>query len=237
MATDVPTTYSEAVSSPESSLWKCAMDSEMESMSANNVYELVPHPNDQNVIDGKWVFCVKYGSNDEKRYKARYFARGFTQCEGIDYHDTFSPTAKMTSVRMAMQLVAQYDLSVSQLDVKTAFLNAPVDCELYLKQPEGYCDGDFVWRLKKSIYGLKQSGRNWNHMLHAYLSEIRFVQSPTDSCLYTRLDENSFAMILVWVDDMLIVSSDADVIDALKLDLNVKFKITDFGVPSKNFLA
>jgi hypothetical protein len=90
--------------------------------------------------------------------KAGYVARGFTQCEGIDYHETFSSTAKMTSVRMAMHLVAQYDLSVSQLDVKTAFLNAPVDCELYLKQPEGYSNSDFVWRLKKSIYGLKQNG-------------------------------------------------------------------------------
>ena len=233
MTTDVPMNYSEAVSSTENRMWKTAMDSEMKSMSENDVYELVPPPNDQNVIDGKWVYCVKYGSNNEKRYKARYVAKGFTQCEGIDYHETFSPTARMTSVRMAMQLTAQYDLSVSQLDVKTAFLNAPVDCELYLKQPEGYDDGDFVWKLKKSIYGLKQSGRNWNRMLHDYLTEIGFSQSQADCCMYTRLDEHSFAMILVWVDDMLIVGSNVDVIDTLKLDLNLKFKITDFGVPSK----
>ena len=120
-------------------------------------------------MGGRWVYNVKDGPDDSEVYKARYVAKGFTQVEGMDYFETFSPTVKMTSIRAFMQIAAEFNLSVSQMDVKTAFLNAPIDCEIYVQQPKGFeKPGGLVCRLKKSLYGLKQSGRLWNNTLHEF---------------------------------------------------------------------
>ena len=110
---------------------------------------------------------------------------------GVDYHDTFAPTARITSVRTLMQIAVQHDLVVHQLDVKTAYLNAPIDCEIFVDQPEGFeiksslPGKKLVCRLNKSLYGLKQSGRNWNTLLHSFLIENGFSQSSTDTCIYS----------------------------------------------------
>ena len=171
---DVPVTYSEAISSPDSQSWKYAMNEEMDSLLNNDTFELTQLPEGRKVVGGRWVYAVKLGPNNEEQFKARYVAKGYSQVQDIDYHETFSPTARVTSIRMLMQLAAQYDLAVHEMDVKTAYLNAPIDCELYVEQPEGFVtvseSGEkLVLKLKKSLYGLKQSGQNWNNMLHEYL--------------------------------------------------------------------
>ena len=116
---------------------------------------------------GKWVYAIKLDPNGEEKYYARFVAKGYSQAPGIDYCETFPPTARITSVRMLRQLAIQKCMVVHQMDVKMAYLNAPIDCELYKEQPEGYerkgLDGEkLVCKLKKSLYGLKQSGQNWN---------------------------------------------------------------------------
>ena len=128
-------------------------------------------PEGKSAVGGKWVYCTKENADGQKSFKARYVAKGYNQIKGIDYTETFSPTANITSVRALMQIAAHNNLTVHQMDVKTAFLHAPIDTEIYLEQPEGFevksNDGEkLVYRLKKSIYGLKQSGRNWNRVLH-----------------------------------------------------------------------
>ena len=124
------------------------------------------------------MFTVKENSDGLESYKARYVAKGFSQVEGIDYKETFAPTANITSIRSLMQIAAQHDLILHQMDVKTAYLNAPIDCEIYMEQDEGFEiqseNGRLVYKLNKSLYGLKQSGRNWNSLLHSYLQANKF---------------------------------------------------------------
>ena len=113
--------------------------------------------------------------------------------------------------------------------------HAPIDCELYLEQPPGFVQGDGnnnVWKLKKSIYGLKQSGRNWNLMLHDYLTDNGFIQSAVDPCMYTRKANDSTVMMLVWVADILIAGTDTKCIDEVKRELKLKFNMSDFGTLS-----
>ena len=114
-------------------------------------------------------------------YKARYVARGYTQKHGIDYNETFAPTAKFTTIRIFMQMTVELGLQIHQMDVKTAYLNAPIDVELYMTQIKGYeedigVDGKVVCKLNRSLYGLKQSGRNWNQMLHKFFLTYKFTQ-------------------------------------------------------------
>ena len=126
-----------------------------------------------------------------------------------------------------MQLAVQQGMIVHQMDVKTAYLNAPIDCELYIEQPEGFVaddktDGNLVVKLKKSLYGLKQSGRNWNNMLHDYPISEGFEQSSTDHCVYTRFNMDSKVIILFWVDDIIIVASNESVLKTAKQSMNLK---------------
>ena len=129
-------------------------------------HTLTPLPSGKQAVGRRWVYTIKECANGSKSYKARFVAKGYSQKEGLDYyHETFAPTAQLTSVRVVMQLAAQNGLMLHQMDIKTAYLNAPIDCEIYLEQPEGFEakteNGEQLFcRLNKSLYGLKQSGRN-----------------------------------------------------------------------------
>src|SRR6218665_446588 len=126
------------------------------------------------------------------------------------------------------------DEIVHQMDVKIAYLNAPIDCELYIEQPEGFVaddktDGNLVLKLKKSLYGLKQSGRNWNNMLLDYLISEGFQQSSTEYCVYTRFNMDSKVIILFWDDDIIIAASNESVLKTVKQSMHSKFKMKDLG--------
>ncbi|MEE4247441.1 MAG: reverse transcriptase domain-containing protein [Kangiellaceae bacterium] len=230
---NIPSTYSEAITSPESHQWQAAMESEIANFENNDVYELTELPNDRDSVKGRWVYAVKENPNQNLKYKARYVAKGFSQKAGVDYDETFAPTAKMTTIRTLMNVVAQDDMVIHQLDVKAAYLNAPIDHEIYLEQAQGFevksASKNLVWKLKKSVYGLKQSGRNWNETLDDYLKERGFENSIVDPCLYTRTKKDSTVLMLVWVDDILIAGSDKETVDVVKTEMKAKFDITDFG--------
>ena len=169
-----------------------------------------------------------------KTYKARYVAKGYSQVKDIDHHETFSPTASLTSVRALKQIAAQHNLTLHQMDVKTAYLNAPIDCEIYLEQPEGFetpsnSDKRLVYRLNKSLYGLKQSGRNWTSVLHNYLVENNFVQNEVDHCLYVKQVNGKMIIILVWVDDLIIAASSDSLVSDIKRMLEDRFHMKDLG--------
>src|SRR6218665_2298255 len=185
----------------ESQYWKRAVSEEMKSLLSIDTFEICRLPEGRKVIGGRWVYAVKLGPNGDEQYKARYVAKGYSQEQDIDYSETFSPTVRITSVRMLMQLAVQQGMIVHQMDVKIAYLNPPIDCELYIEQPEGFVaddktDGHLVLKLKKSLYGLKQSGRNWNNMLYDYLISENFEQSLTDHCVYTRFNMDWSVVIL-----------------------------------------
>ena len=124
---DIPQTYGEAMASPQAKEWHSAMKDEINSLHDNDTWSIKTLPEGKSVVGGKWVYSVKLDkNNDVTKYKARFVARGFSQIPGIDYHDTFAPTARLTSIRALMQCSVQYDLIVHQLDVKTAYLNANI---------------------------------------------------------------------------------------------------------------
>ncbi|KAE8727553.1 putative serine/threonine-protein kinase WNK6 [Hibiscus syriacus] len=140
---DIPITYQEAIQTLESDKWKSAMDEEMQSLQKNNTWKLAQLPKGKRAIGCKWVFAKKGGSHRKKdvRYKARLVAKGYAQKEGIDYNEVFSPVVKHSSIRILLALVAQLNLELAQLDVKTAFLHGDLEEEIYMTQPEGYKDG------------------------------------------------------------------------------------------------
>ncbi|KAL0321779.1 UNVERIFIED_CONTAM: Retrovirus-related Pol polyprotein from transposon TNT 1-94 [Sesamum calycinum] len=162
-----PTSYNEALKTPESEKWLLAMKEEMKSLHDNKTWILVPKPKDASIVDCKWIFKIKQ-ENNSSRFKARLVAKGFTQTEGVDYTEIFSPVVKYTTVRIILALVAHYDWELKQMDVKTAFLHGDLHEQIYMNQPCGFIDKknpDHVCLLKKSLYGLKQSPRQWNKNL------------------------------------------------------------------------
>lgn len=165
--------------------------------------------------------------------KACFVAKGYSQKHGIDFKETFSPTANMTSVRVLMQKAVQENLLLHQMDVKTAYPHAPIDCELYVEQPEGYevisTEQKLVCKLEKSLYGLKQAGRNWNLMLHSYLIDNDFIQNEADYCVYFKENGNEKVIIIIWVDDLIIAATDEEVMKNVKNMLAARFTMKDLG--------
>ena len=231
--TAVPRTYKQAISSEESVYWKEAMSKEVKSLKENNTYELVLLPDDQSVIGGRWVFANKLGPDGEEYHKARYVAKGYAQVHEVDYLETFSPTPRRTTFRAIMNKAVQEDMIVHQMDFDTAYLNADLDVDVYVKQPDGFVEKpNMVWKLKKSLYGLKQSGRMWNSLLNKFLTSEGFVRSMTDPCLYTYFDGKNTVNIIVWVDDLLIAASNQEILNKVKGVLSQNFKMKDLGVLS-----
>lgn len=222
-------------------MWTDAMKEEMKSLTDNDTFSLTPLPRGKQAVGGRWVYTVKENSDGTETCKARYVAKGYGQTERIDYKETFSPTANMTSVRALMQVAVQEDLTLHQMDVKSAYLHAPMDCEVYMEQPEGFesqsSTGEhLVCKLNKSLYGLKYLGRNWNMLLHDHLTENGFVQNDADQCVYSREFENEKVILLVWVDDLIIAANNNTLLSDVKEMLKRRFKMKDMG-PLKHFLG
>ncbi|GJV06619.1 retrotransposon protein, putative, ty1-copia subclass [Tanacetum coccineum] len=205
--THEPLTYQEAVACEDSSKWKAAMKEEMDSLRKNKTWELVDHPAGQKLVSCKWLFKIKEGIEgvQKPRYKARLVARGFTQRAGIDYNEVFSLVVRHTSIRVILALTACKDYELEQLDVKTAFLHGNLEEVIYMRQPPGYEQGNKVCLLKKSLYGLKQSPRQWYKRFDEYMLSNGFKRSSYDSCVYYRsYAPGEYIYLLLYVDDMLI---------------------------------
>ncbi len=150
------TCFEQAVGNPK---WDNAMDEEMAALDANTTWELVALPEDKKTIGCKWVYKVKHNVDGfMSRYKARLVAKGYAQTYGIDYEETYSRVAKMTTVRAIIAMAAAKGWSLHQMDVKNVFLHGYLHEEMYMEQPPGYVDQthpNLVCRLKKVLYGLK----------------------------------------------------------------------------------
>ena len=178
---DIPSTYSEVVSNPESIQWKKAMNEEMQSLHKNETWELVTLPQEKKAIGCKWVYAKKerFPRKNEIRYKARLVANGYAQKEGMDYNEVFSPVVKHSSIRILLAMVAQFDLELVQLNVKTVFLHGNLEEEIYMTQLDRFKVArreNWVCKLTKSLYRLKQSPRQW------YKRFDRFIKGQ----MYTR---------------------------------------------------
>ena len=184
-------------------------------------------------IGCKWIFKTKRDSKGNKeRYKARLVAKGFTQREGIDYNKTFSPVSLKDSFRFIMALVAHFDLKLHQMGVKTAFLNGEIDVIIYMEQPENFVTRDsesIVCKLKKSLYGLKQSPRLWYHKFHKIISSFCFVLNATDECIYHKFSGSKYMFLILNVDDMLLATNDPNLLHDTKQFLSNNFQMKDLG--------
>jgi hypothetical protein len=163
---DEPATYTEAMEGPESEKWLEAMKSKIRSMYDNQVWILVDIPSDRKAVENKWIFKKKIDMDGNVTiYKARLVAKGFRQIQGVDYDESFSPVTMLKSIQILLAIAAYFDYKISQMDIKTTFLNGNIKEELYMVQLEGFFDpkdANKVCKLQRSIYGLKQASRSWN---------------------------------------------------------------------------
>ncbi|UYV72012.1 hypothetical protein LAZ67_9001549, partial [Cordylochernes scorpioides] len=136
---NIPKAYREATNTPFSDQWKEAMEEEFHSLTSHNVWTLVPKPENENLIKGKWIFNIKMnpGGSIDKR-KARFVAMGHNQKPGVDYEESFAPVMKLDYLRTLIAIASQQNMKIEQYDVKTAYLNAELKDDVYLEQPEGF---------------------------------------------------------------------------------------------------
>lgn len=227
-----PKSMKEALEGEYATEWKFAADSEYESLLQNETWELVELPPGHTPIGCKWVFKVKHDNNGQvERFKGRLVAKGYAQEYGVDYDETFSPVVKLSSIRALLAFAVKRKMCVHQMDVITAFLNGKLEQEIYMQQPEGYCkpgEEHLVCRLKKSLYGLKQSPRCWNKEFRNYMAELGFRESEADPCIFVRSDE-TMTIVAVYVDDLILLSESEESMKMLKEDLEAKFRMKDMG--------
>jgi hypothetical protein len=230
---DEPTTYQEATNSSDRERWQKALDEEYDSLIQNQTWELAELPPNRKAISSKWVFKIKHNSDGTvERYKARLVARGFMQKEGIDYQETYAPVVRYGSLRLLLAIANTLNLEVHQMDVKTAFLNGDLQEEIYMAQPEGYITKGtehLVCKLKKTLYGLKQSSRAWYLKLHQFLVKQGFTKNSADYSVYSKKQANAIFIIAVYVDDIILACNDINEMNLLKKQLKANFEMKDLG--------
>ncbi|CAI6010746.1 unnamed protein product [Closterium sp. NIES-65] len=234
-ALDIPTprSYAEAVEGPYSSQWQAAMDAEMASWKSTGTYvDAVPPPG-ANIVSGMWIFRVKRPPGSPPVFKARYVARGFSQRQGVDYFQTFSPTPKMTTLRVLLHIAAQRDYELHSLDFSTAFLQGSLHEEIWLRRPPGFT-GTFPpgtqWSLRRPVYGLRQAPREWHDTLRTTLAALGFAPSTADPSLFLRTDTSLPPFyILMYVDDLVFATADTAGLAYVKSELLKRHTCTDLG--------
>src|SRR6202453_3692744 len=232
---DEPQSLDEAQRSPDWKEWERAVKEELDQLREKGTWILVEKPADAIPVPNKWVFIKKYNKDgDLLRYKARFVAKGCAQRPGQDYTETFSPVVRLETVRAIIAMSVSTGLHMRQMDVKGAYLNGTLKEKVYMRQPTGYEDETGrVCLLVKTIYSLKQSGREWNKELDNKLQKHNFGQLISDPCAYTRKDGHTFETITVWVDDLLLFASTEKSIIKIRDELRSEWSITDLGEPSK----
>lgn len=250
--------WKQAMDGPQADEWKDALETEIRSLLEHETFEIADRPSDRTVIGCRTVLRNKYSADGEiERRKARIVAQGFSQRPGIDFHDTFAPVARLGSLRLLIGLAIRHDMDILQLDITTAYLNSKLDEELYMEKP-GLLEeileriiskeskgkairlqaeqiltllnkGDKVCKLRKSLYGLKQSGRQWHATLDEELQRFGLKPTKSDPCVYTLKRGGDWLYALIYVDDILIFTRNPELSKQLKQGLTSKFKVRDLG--------
>lgn len=227
-----PDTFREAMDGENSVKWKHSMDEEMENFRKNDVWNLVDPPVNCKIIPVKWVYRVK----STGKFKSRLVAVGFRQPYDKD-EETYSPVAAMATLRVILSVSCRLGYFIHQMDVEGAFLNGDVRGEVYVSQPKGYDQGDGkVYKLRKALYGLRESPRAWYDCFHSFMVELGFHCSDYDCCLYIKFVNNSLLGLILYVDDLLIFSQMECLVTGLKDKLKQRFRMTDLG-QIKNYLG
>lgn len=235
-----PKTIDEALNGINASHWKDSISQTISGHIKNKTWGIVDKPQNKNIVDCKWVFKIKYNSNgDIERYKTRLVAKGYSQIEGIDYDETFSPVVRYVTLRVLLAYAAIYDWEIDQMDAVMAFVQGTLSEEIYMKVPDGFqeyyqrnLEGK-VLRLNKALDGLKQSGRLWYQLLENGLVEMGLRQSSFDSCAYIKINQNKdLVIVTIYVDDLLIFSNSETLKNWVKEQLKKRFEMKDLGMAS-----
>ncbi|CAI7813563.1 unnamed protein product [Closterium sp. NIES-54] len=215
-APNIPTlrSYAEVLVGPYSSQWQAAMDAEMASWKSTGTYVDTVPPSRANIVDGMCFFRVKWPPGSPPAFKARYVARGFSQRQGVDYFQTFSPTSKMTTLRVLLHVAAQHEYELHSLDFSTAFLQGSFHEEIWLRRPPGFTrsfPATTQWSLRRPVYGLRQAPREWHNTLRTTLAALGFTPSTGDPSLFLRTDMSLLPFyVLVYVDDLVFANADTE---------------------------
>ena len=238
---DVPKGYKSATTGPHAAFWISAINVELEGLIANGtwVYVLLDSlPNGVNVMRCHYVFTVKRNPDGSvERFKARLVADGNSQKWGIDFDRVFSTVVKTSTLRLLLIIATAYGYNLTQVDIKQAYLQATVTEDLYMHVPEGLPNRDtkgrrLVCKLMRSLYGLRQAGREWGICLSTYLTGYGFKRSHIDTCLYILRRESAFVWIAIYVDDIVCMDNNTSLRDQVIKDLNSRFTLTDKGTLS-----
>ncbi|KAE8981056.1 hypothetical protein PF011_g22184 [Phytophthora fragariae] len=234
----IPRTRREALRSKYAPFWEAAMDKQVGALRAKGVLKTIPRnqlPEGQKLLKTMWVFDAK---TDHLGYivefRARIVGRGDKQRPGLDYQETFSPVARMATFRLFVALSKLLELPIYQGDINTAYLNALLTIKQYLEDLDGYpCDEEgMVYMINKALYGLKQSGREWNTEVNAWFLRYGFKQCSTEPCLYFYERDGVFAIVLLYVDDILCATKDEQFKKKMFEQLNEDYGIKDQGLLS-----
>ncbi|GJY27458.1 putative RNA-directed DNA polymerase [Tanacetum coccineum] len=228
-----PANYKAAMLDPESNKWLDAMNAEMQSMKDNQVWRLVDLPPNGKTVGSKWLFKKKTDMDGNVHtYKARLVAKGFTQTYGVDYEETFSPVADIRAIRILIAIAAFYDYEIWQMDVKIAFLNGYLDEDIYMVQPEGFVDPNHprkVYKLQRSIYGLKQASRSWNKRFDEEIKRFGFAQNLDEPCVYQKASGSNVTFLILYVDNIIIMGNHIPSLQSVKSYLGKCFAMKDLG--------
>nr|GEX67956.1 hypothetical protein [Tanacetum cinerariifolium] len=230
---DEPADYKAILLDPKSEKWLNFMNVEMQSMKDNEVWVLVELPSNGKTVGSKWLFKKKIGMDGVVRsYKACLVAKGYTQTTWIDYEETFSPVADIRAIRILIAIAAYYDYEIWQMDVKTAFINGYLNEEVYMEQPEGFVNPKYpnwVCKLKRSIYGLKQTSRQWNKRFDDEINKFGFTQNHDEPCVYLKASGSNITFLILYVDDILIMGNNIPMLQGVKSYLGRCFAMKDLG--------
>ena len=223
-----PQSYGQALRSPNADHWRKAMSEELEALDKNHTWDVVNLPTHQKVINCKWVYRIKYTASGEiERFKARLVARGDSQVAGIDYEELFAPVVRYDSLRLLLAITAAKGWKTRQLDVKTAFLHGKLKEEISMRLPEGSRIDGKCARLRRCLYGLKQSPREWYARLINYLLPLGFEITAFDPCVLIHRKWNLF--LAIYVDDISMFGPQGTHMDCLLKALETEFEIKDLG--------
>ena len=233
-----PRSYNQAVNGKNGDKWREAINQELKALEKNGTFELKELPPGKNTVGCKWVFKVKKNQDGSiERYKARLVAQGFSQRLHEDYEQTFAPVMSIPTLFLLINMARKWGVPIGHGDIPNAYVRATLKEDIYMDVPQGYeTEGVSNERQKlkllKTLYGLKQSGREWNQLLHSKLVNINFKQCMTDTCLYYRQVEGKKQLIGIYVDDLIVVSQEPSSNSKIFTELK-ELEVKDLGEASK----
>src|SRR3954463_1547 len=214
-------------------VWLNAMKEELEAIERNKTWKLTELPKKKKAISIRWVFKVKLKPDGSVgKHKARLVARGFLQKPGLDYFEVFAPVARHETIRLVIALAANRGWSLMHLDVKSAFLNGPLQEEVYVSQPPGFMKKNkegMVYKLHKALYGLKQAPRAWNLKIDSFFKKQGFQKCEMEYGVYVQHSGSNMILLCLYVDDILLTGSCSEDLMKFKKVLMNKFEITNRG--------